>query len=282
VVEEKEAGEAPAADSPCVPDAGGEPFCIYVVQDGDTLWGIAEALDLEGTAAFSAAELIALSNGLNDAQNWLIGVGQELRVPNASGVIHTVEESETISVLAELYGITAPDLIRANNITDANSVAVGQTLLIPSPILWPLSGPEAAEAAADGEFPPDAAAAEGDDPATEATAEAAPAAVPSPASVNANPSVSDVRDAFAAGYIAGGGPAQYLEFILANVIACESGYNLRAFNPAGPFYGLMQFLPLTWANTGGGDWFDPWQQGHNTAVLLQASHPGTQWPFCWR
>jgi hypothetical protein len=94
--------------------------------------------------------------------------------------------------------------------------------------------------------------------------------------------VAEIKDLFAEGYIAGGGPPQYIEILLSKVIACESGYNLRAFNPAGPFYGLMQFLPETWSNTGGGDWFDPWQQGHNTGVLLKSSSPQSQWPVCWR
>ena len=275
------AAEPPEA--PCAADAGGAPYCVYVVQDGDTLWAIAETLGLAGTPAFSAAELIALSNGLNDAQNWLITPGQELRVPVASGVIHTVGESDTLGVLAGLYGIEPADIILANALVDPNSVIVGQTLLIPSPNLWPLSGPLAVAETAE-EVPTEApAAAEAEATATAEPAVAAPepalAAAPAP---NANPSVAEIRDLFAAGYIASGGPPEYIEFILARVIACESGYNLRAYNPAGPFYGLMQFLPLTWANTGGGDWFDAWQQGHNTAVLLQASSPGSQWPSCWR
>ena len=61
---------------------------------------------------------------------------------------------------------------------------------------------------------------------------------------------------------------------MSNVIPCESGFNLRAYNPAGPFYGLMQFLPQTWANTGGGDWFDAWQQGHNTGRPPADREPG--------
>ena len=282
------------AGSPCTPDGSGAPFCTYVVQDGDTLSTIAEALGLEGTAAFSAAELIALSNGLNDAQNWLILVGQELRVPVESGVIHTVSESETISVLADLYGVSIADIVVANSLADVNSVVVGATLLVPSPNLWPWSGPATAVAETPTEAPadietPDAEGTEAS-PTAEATEEAtetpeasALAATSAPAaSANANPSVTEVRDLFAKGYIAGGGPPQYLETILQVVIPCESGYNLRAFNPAGPFYGLMQFLPQTWANTGGGDWFDAWQQGHNTGVLLQVSSPTTQWPSCWR
>ena len=306
-------------DPACTPDAGGAPFCAYIVQEGDTLSDIADSLGLGSTLAFSAAELIALSNGLNDAQNWLIQIGQELRVPVASGVIHTVGESETVSAVAELYGVPTADVVSANGLPDGDTVVVGATLLVPSPNLWPLSSPgsagtteenlegEGEEAAADEETTPEettpeettldeeATATEGEagEPTPEGeagseeteatpTVEASPEQSRAPSSPHANPSVGEIRDQFAAGYIAGGGPAQYLEKILASVIPCESGYNLRAYNPAGPFYGLMQFLPETWARTGGGDWFDAWQQGHNTAVLLQGSSPSTQWPSCWR
>lgn len=288
-------------DGPCPPVAPGAPYCVYVVQDGDTLSGIAAALDVESTVAFSGAELIALSNGLNDALNWLIVPGQELRVPVEPGVIHTVGTSDTVSVLAEIYGITTNELIEANAFANPNQIPVGDTILIPSPTLWPWTGPVAVaieeDEAEEEEDEPAQAATESpteaptpdDQPEPSPTPEAAvarateaPAPAPARSSAASNPSVGSVRDQFAAGYIAGGGPAQYLEHILATVIPCESGYNVRAFNPAGPYYGLMQFATQTWANTGGGDWFDAWQQGHNTAVLLQRSTPQSQWPSCWR
>ncbi len=43
------------------------------------------------------------------------------------------------------------------------------------------------------------------------------------------------------------------------VAMCESGYNPRAYNPAGPYYGLFQFLMSTYKATpyGGQDIYDP-------------------------
>jgi LysM repeat protein len=345
-----EAEPTQSAATLCSPDPIGAPYCLYTVQEGDTLWDIAEMLGFGGNQYFSGAELLALSNDLNDAQNWVIVPGQELRVPVGSGIVHIVGEAETISVLAELYGTTTADVIIANPSIDPNNVIAGSELLIPSPTLWPVFGPvvveeaDAPAAAAVEEGPSDetpvAEAGESPPATDEQPVEAQPTGEGDPeapseaesqqaddaeggsesadqagstgdageqesqdeqeseedqadgsgseplpsagASRNANPSVPEIRDQFAAGYIAGGGPPQYLDRILTIVIPCESGYNLRAFNPAGPFYGLMQFLPQTWANTGGGDWADAWQQGHNTGVLLLRSSPASQWPSCWR
>ena len=94
-------------------------------------------------------------------------------------------------------------------------------------------------------------------------------------------SVSEIKQQFTAGYRSASGPENLLTHILERVIPCESSYNVRAYNPAGPYYGLMQFLPATWNLVGGGEWFNAWQQGANTARLILQRDPKTQWPVCW-
>lgn len=108
-----------------------------------------------------------------------------------------------------------------------------------------------------------------------------PAAAAEPVVVIEEPKPHTPVEAFAAGYRAAGGAEGYLERILYRVIPCESTWNTHAVNHAGPFYGLMQFMPATWNAVGGGDWFDPYQQGANTARLLVRANPATQWPVCW-
>jgi hypothetical protein len=88
-------------------------------------------------------------------------------------------------------------------------------------------------------------------------------------------------DQFIAGYRAAGGPEAHLNRIVTRVIPCESGGNPSAVNRAGPYYGLMQFVASTWNAVGGGNWFDPYTQGANTARLLARANPATQWPVCW-
>lgn len=94
-------------------------------------------------------------------------------------------------------------------------------------------------------------------------------------------STGSAIDRFIAGYSSTGGPERYIERLVSRVIPCESSGNPRAVNRAGPYYGLLQFLPATWYGLGGGDWFDPYQQGVNTARLVQQANPAAQWPVCW-
>ena len=54
------------------------------------------------------------------------------------------------------------------------------------------------------------------------------------------------------------------------IAACESGFRPTAYNPAGPYIGLFQFLPSTFRAHGGTDIYDPWQQSEITATMLAA------------
>jgi hypothetical protein len=99
-----------------------------------------------------------------------------------------------------------------------------------------------------------------------ATAAAATAAAPPPP---ANVPAGSVQDIIVAAFTPYGPAA--VQWGL-RVARCESGYNPRALNPAGPYYGLFQFLMSTFRNTpyGGQDIFDPvanasaaaWKYGH--------------------
>ena len=51
--------------------------------------------------------------------------------PLTTPVIHVVQFGETLSVIAESYGVTLDALIEANDISDAGLISVGEELVIP-------------------------------------------------------------------------------------------------------------------------------------------------------
>jgi len=60
------------------------------------------------------------------------------------------------------------------------------------------------------------------------------------------------------------------------VAKCESGYNPRAYNPAGPYYGLFQFLMSTFKNTpyGNQDIYDAYYNAAAAAWKYSVSGGG--------
>ena len=65
---------------------------------------------------------------------------------------------------------------------------------------------------------------------------------------------------------------------------CESGGNPKAYNPAGPFYGLYQFMAGTWHAVGGvglPTQASASEQTYRAQILYNRSGRG-QWPVCGR
>ncbi|MFN2451850.1 MAG: transglycosylase SLT domain-containing protein [Candidatus Dormibacteria bacterium] len=63
------------------------------------------------------------------------------------------------------------------------------------------------------------------------------------------------------------------------VARCESGLDPYALNPAGPYEGLFQFLPRTFAAHGGTNIWDPVQQSDIAAAMFAAGQ-GSAWGSC--
>lgn len=51
--------------------------------------------------------------------------------PTAAPVTYTVKPGDTLSGIADLFGVTVDDIVRLNNIADPNALAEGQVLSIP-------------------------------------------------------------------------------------------------------------------------------------------------------
>lgn len=58
---------------------------------------------------------------------------EEARAARGSGYSHVVEAGQTLSAIAEAYGVSVRAIMKANKITDPTKLQVGQKLFIPDP-----------------------------------------------------------------------------------------------------------------------------------------------------
>jgi LysM repeat protein len=129
----------------------------YTVKPGETLSEIAERY---GTSVQRLMQL----NGLSSPQD--LWAGSRIQVPvtrtstaaapkpavNKNATQHKVQSGESLSVIANRYGVSLQNLVAINNISDPNQVVVGQTLKLrgtpaPKPAAKPAPKPVAAKPA---------------------------------------------------------------------------------------------------------------------------------------
>ena len=109
-------------------------YCVYEVQPGDTLSSIAAKAGLESNDDVANWELLVHSNKPDIvSEDDLLQLGQKLRIPRGQGVIHLVLSDETLSDISDQYDSSIDDIMQANGIGDANSLKIGDELLIPGP-----------------------------------------------------------------------------------------------------------------------------------------------------
>jgi len=102
----------------------------HIVQPGETLNSIAVDYGVDPAALASA-------NNLTNRN--LVRVGQVLVIPGitereaieARGTRHTVQTGESLSQIAQRYGVTVEQILAVNGLDDPNTIIVGQELLIP-------------------------------------------------------------------------------------------------------------------------------------------------------
>jgi murein DD-endopeptidase MepM/ murein hydrolase activator NlpD len=130
---------------PCVDDPAHPTFCVYTVQPGDTLSGIAELYRLGASEYLSAVEMLAESNKPDVVSSDEIVPGQKLRLPKQTGIVHTVFSTRTLSEIVALYGVSIEAVIAVpeNGIDADGHIEVGQDILVPDPQqLPPVVAPE--------------------------------------------------------------------------------------------------------------------------------------------
>mgnify|MGYP002533734289 CR=1 FL=1 len=107
---------------PSLPESGN----YYVVQNGDSLWKIANKYGI------TVNEL----KSLNDLTSDILSIGQVLKIPsssssNNSGSTYTVKAGDSLWNIANQYGITVDELKNLNNLT-SNTLSIGQILKVPN------------------------------------------------------------------------------------------------------------------------------------------------------
>lgn len=117
--------------------------CQYVIQAGETLFGIAirnnvtlAALLLENnlveTSIIQPGQILDMPNCADDESSLAPSAEETEVVTEEIVTTHTVASGETVLSVAQLYNITVNDLIQANTIPDPNNLTVGQQLVIPN------------------------------------------------------------------------------------------------------------------------------------------------------
>jgi|FLYL01.1.fsa_nt_gi LysM repeat protein len=100
---------------------------VYTVKPGDTLSGIAALYGV-------TVEVLAQVNGIADPD--VIFPGQVLQIPGngtrvAGASTYVVQPGDTVSAIAQRFGITVEALSAANGLADPDLIVAGQTLEVP-------------------------------------------------------------------------------------------------------------------------------------------------------
>lgn len=99
---------------------------IHIVQKGDTLFDLAKQY---GTTV----EALAAANGIENPD--ILDIDQILRIPEGDEDIgsltsYTVRPGDTLWKISQMTGVTVPQLININRISDPDSIYPGQVLRI--------------------------------------------------------------------------------------------------------------------------------------------------------
>lgn len=130
-----------------IPDRPREAIITYTVRPGDTLFGIALMYNL-------APETVLWANSELKDNPDMLNVGMVLNIPPVDGVVHVVQEGDTLEAIAARYKVSVEAIVNAswNSLRNDQQPVVGQHLIVPGGkrelVVWQLPKPTAAVSAA--------------------------------------------------------------------------------------------------------------------------------------
>lgn len=111
-------------------------YQLYTVAEGDTASAIATRFGV------NLQYLLAANSDLRDGE--FLTVGQKLIIPPGNGILHDVRYGETLSDIADRYGVTVEDMLvwPDNHLASADQVVEGQLVFVPDGVPPAAASPE--------------------------------------------------------------------------------------------------------------------------------------------
>jgi murein DD-endopeptidase MepM/ murein hydrolase activator NlpD len=94
----------------------------YVIKNGDTLWNVANAFNLDVNSLFG-------SNKASDTN--ILKVGSRIRIPNQDGIFVNVKAGQTVASLAKEHRIFPEAIISANSLSKDMPLTKGAEIFLP-------------------------------------------------------------------------------------------------------------------------------------------------------
>ena len=95
----------------------------YIVEEGDTLWVIANEFNVSLETLMWANEL---------THTVLIRPSQKLIIPPVTGIIHHVKAGDTVSEIAKTYKAKSEEIVSFNGLSGEVDIFIGDILIIPN------------------------------------------------------------------------------------------------------------------------------------------------------
>ena len=94
----------------------------YVVQSGDSIGQVAANFGV-------SINTIIWANDIKDPN--VLSLGEALKIPPVSGIIHTVKNGDTVASIATKYGADKAKILSFNDLSDGQPLLAGTELMVP-------------------------------------------------------------------------------------------------------------------------------------------------------